>query len=84
MIVAYYGEEVLGLYSVGYNLASYLSNIIMFSLSYTVVPIYVDIYEKDGKEKTEEFLQRCLHYLIIAVIPVFFGYLAISNDLLLL
>lgn len=81
MIVAYYGEEVLGLYSVGYNLASYLSNIIMFSLSYTVVPIYVDIYEKDGKEKTEEFLQRCLHYLIIAVIPVFFGYLAISNDL---
>lgn len=81
MIVAYHGEEVLGLYSVGYNLASYLSNIIMFSLSYTVVPLYVDIYEKDGKEETEEFLQKCLYYLIIAIMPVFFGYLAISNDL---
>mgnify|MGYP001559011423 FL=1 len=83
MIVAYYGENTLGLYSAGYNLASYISDIIMFSLSYAVIPIYVGIYEKEGKEKTEEFLKRCLHYLLIAIIPVFFGYLAISNDLLI-
>jgi O-antigen/teichoic acid export membrane protein len=81
LIVAYKGEDALGLYSVGYNLASYLSDMIMFSLSYAVIPIYVGIYEKEGKEKTEEFLQRCMYYLLIAIIPMFFGYLAVSDDL---
>jgi O-antigen/teichoic acid export membrane protein len=81
MIVAYRGEGELGLYSVGYNLASYLSDMIMFSLSYAVIPIYVGIYEKEGREKTEEFLQRCMYYLLIAIIPMFFGYLAVSGDL---
>lgn len=81
MIVAYKGEGELGLYSVGYNMASYISDIVMFSLSYAVIPIYVGIYEKEGKEKTEEFLKRCLHYLLIAIIPMLFGYIAISEDL---
>jgi O-antigen/teichoic acid export membrane protein len=81
MIVAYKGEGDLGLYSVGYNMASYISDIIMFSLSYAVIPIYVGIYHEEGKEKTEEFLKRCLHYLLIAIIPMFFGYLAVSDDL---
>lgn len=81
IIVALYGETVLGLYSVGYNLAMYIGNIIMFSLSYAIVPIYVEIYEKDGKEKTEDFLKKSMHYLIIAVIPMCLGYFAISKDL---
>ncbi|MDH5769299.1 MAG: oligosaccharide flippase family protein, partial [Nitrospirota bacterium] len=81
LIVAYYGEATLGLYSVGYNLAMYVANIIMFALSYTIVPIYVEIYGKEGRKKTEEFLQRCMYYLLIAVIPICFGYLAVSKDL---
>lgn len=81
MIVFYHGEATLGLYSVGYNLAMYIANIIMFALSYTIVPIYVEIYGKEGRKKTEEFLQRCMYYLLIAVIPICFGYLAVSKDL---
>lgn len=81
MIVAYQGENVLGLYSVGYNLAMYLSNTIMFSLSYAIVPIYIGIYEKEGREKTEEFLQKSMYYMLIAIIPMWIGYFAISKDL---
>ena len=81
LIVAYYNESVLGLYSVGYNLAMYIANILMFSISYSIVPIYVDIYNSEGKEKTEEFLGKCLHYILIAFIPICFGYIAISKDL---
>jgi len=82
MLVAYHGEAVLGLYSVGYNTASYLNDLVMFSLSYALVPLYVELYVKDGKEKTEEFLSKCLNYFFIGIIPLCAGYLAISKDLI--
>ena len=81
LIVAYYDEAVLGLYSAGYNLAMYIANILMFSISYAIVPIYVDIYGGEGREKTEAFLQKCLNYLLIALIPICFGFLAVARDL---
>lgn len=83
IIMGYIGEQALGVYSVGYNLAMYIGNIIMFSLSYSVVPIYVDIYVKEGKEKTEDFLKKCMHYLVIIIIPIWFGYFAVVKDLLI-
>lgn len=82
MIMAYMGEGALGIYSVGSNLASYVNDLIMFSLSYAVIPIYIGIYEKEGRKKTEEFLSRCLHYLLIAVMAVLAGYAATIEDLL--
>jgi O-antigen/teichoic acid export membrane protein len=53
----------------------------MFSLSYSMVPIYVEIYGEEGREKTEVFLRKCLRYLLIAIIPMWFGYMAISKEL---
>jgi O-antigen/teichoic acid export membrane protein len=81
LIVAYYDEAVLGLYSVGYNVAMYIANIVMFSISYAIIPIYVDIYGGEGREKTEAFLQKCLNYLLMALIPICFGYFAVAKDL---
>jgi O-antigen/teichoic acid export membrane protein len=78
------GHEALGVYSVGYNLAMYVSNIITFALSYAVVPIYVQIYEKEGKAKTEEFLEKSMHYLLLAIIPICFGYAAVSEELFII
>ncbi len=82
MLVAYHGEAILGLYSVGYNMASYLNDLVMFSLSYALIPLYVELYVKDGKEKTEEFLGKCLNYFFIGIIPLCAGYLAVSKDLI--
>jgi O-antigen/teichoic acid export membrane protein len=81
LMVAYLGEEALGLYSVGYNLAMYIGNIMMFSVSYAIVPIYVEIFGREGRGKTEEFLQKSLHYLLMIIIPMWFGYMAIAKDL---
>lgn len=83
MLVAYHGEAVLGLYFVGYNMASYLSDLVMFPLSYALVPLYVDLYVKDGREKTEKFLSTCLNYFFIGIIPLCVGYLAVSKDLII-
>jgi O-antigen/teichoic acid export membrane protein len=81
LIAAILGEQALGLYAVGYNIAMYIGNSIMFSLSYSMVPIYVEIYGEEGREKTEVFLRKCLRYLLIAIIPMWFGYMAISKEL---
>jgi O-antigen/teichoic acid export membrane protein len=80
-VVAYLGGEALGLYSVGYNLAMYIGNIVTFSLSYAIVPIYVEIYGAEGREKTEAFLDRSFRYLLMVIIPMWIGYVAISKDL---
>lgn len=82
MIVAYYDEKMLGIYSVGYNIAMYISDAVVFSLSYSIVPIYVDLYEKKGRQETELFLSKCMYYLLIAVIIMSLGYFAIAKDLL--
>ena len=84
MLIIYHGEAVLGIYSVGYNLAMYIADVIHYSLLYSIVPIYVDIYESQGKQKTEEFLRKCMHYLLIAIIPICVGYFAVSRNLLII
>lgn len=82
MIVAFHGEDLLGLYSVGYNLPSYINELVMFSLSYAVVPIYTELYATKGREATEAFLSRALRYYVMAVVPLCALYAAVSEDLL--
>src|SRR5882672_1150670 len=82
MIIAFHGEDMLGLYSVGYNVPSYVNNLVMFSISYAVVPIYTDLYRREGKAATEEFLTRAFRYSLIGAIPLCVGYAAIAHDAL--
>jgi O-antigen/teichoic acid export membrane protein len=84
LIIAILGEQALGLYTVGYTIAMYIGDMIMFSLSSAMVPIYVKIYGEEGREKTEAFLRKCLRYLLIAIIPMWFGYMAISKELFII
>lgn len=82
MIVAYHGQSLLGLYNVGYNVPSYINDLVMFSLSYAIVPIYTELYAREGRRATEEFLSRSLNYYLMAVIPLCAGYAAVSRDAL--
>lgn len=82
MIMWYKGESAVGLYSVGYNLASYIGTAVTFSLSYAVVPIYVRIYKDEGPQKTKEFLHKCLHYYLAATVLICAGYASISSQLI--
>ncbi len=81
LILAFQGEGALGIYSVGHNMAFYLSAVIMFSLTSSMVPLYITTYKNEGREKTEAFLSKVTHYMLIVLIPAWFGYLAVSRDL---
>lgn len=82
MIVAFHGESALGLYTVGYTIPAYINDLVMFSLSYAVIPIYTDLYVREGREATEKFLSRSLHYYLMGVIPLCAGYAATTNDIM--
>jgi O-antigen/teichoic acid export membrane protein len=47
-----------------------------------VVPIYTELYAKEGRGQTEEFLSHALHYYLMLVIPLCVGYYAVAHDLL--
>jgi O-antigen/teichoic acid export membrane protein len=81
-IVSYLGSAELGIYSVGYNVAMYVSEMFVFSISYAITPIYVSLYEREGKEKTEAFINKCLYYLLMILIPMVFGYLAVAGEMI--
>ncbi len=81
LILFFQGEGTLGLYSVGYNMAFFLSNMILFPLTFSIVPLYVSIYRNEGQERTEVFLNKVTHYMILLLIPAWFGYYAVSRDL---
>lgn len=84
LIVWIIDEGALGIYSVGYNLAMYIANAITIAVSYSIVPLYVSLYQKEGREKTEKFLSVSMNYLAILIIPVCFGYFIVSKELFIL
>ena len=84
LIVAFHGEDMLGLYNVGYNVPLYVNDLVMFSLSYAVIPIYTELYTREGKEATEKFLTRSLNYYLMVVIPLCAGYVAVASDALVI
>lgn len=84
LIVLLIDEGALGIYSVGYNLAMYIGNAITIAVSYSIVPLYVSLFQKKGRKETEEFLSVSMNYLTIIIIPVCFGYYIISEDLFVL
>ncbi len=82
MIVYYLGEASLGTYAVGYTLANYVADILNVSVAYAILPVYTKIFVEEGREKTEEFLEKCTHYLLIGMIPISFGFAAVCRDVI--
>jgi O-antigen/teichoic acid export membrane protein len=83
LINHFMGASALGVYSVGYNLCTYIVGIIATPVRMTVMPMYLEIWEKDGREKTAEFLGKVLSYYLMILMPVFFGLNYLRKDILL-
>ncbi len=61
------GDHALGLYSVAYGLSGYVNTLIMVPLGLAILPLYMKIWTRDGKEKTVEFLSAGFDaFLIVA------------------
>jgi O-antigen/teichoic acid export membrane protein len=82
LIQLYLGAVSLGLYTAGYNLATYIIEIIKYPINYALDPIYLSIFAKHGEEETKVFLSKALRYFLLFVFPIVFGFIGIGKDLL--
>ncbi len=81
IIMYFHGDKELGMYSVGYNLAMYVADLVIFSVSYAIVPLFVKKNSAEGRSATEHFLEESFYYLLVGIIPICFGYHAVSKDI---
>ncbi len=74
--------EALGIYSVGYNLSGYVSNMIMVPLSCAATPILIRTWTQEGPEATSRFLASSVRYLTLFFFPAIMGFIALDEELI--
>jgi len=82
LIQYYLGSERLGIYSVGYNISQYLSNLFFVPVSLVILPVLMNTWTNKGVEDTKIFLSDSLKYFLLVIFPVVFGFIAVSGDLI--
>ena len=76
------GPEPLGSYSAAYNFSEYLQGVVTTAFAQAVVPMYLRQWERQGHDRTVEFLQQALRYYLLLALPILAGMAAIGPDLL--
>ncbi len=84
LITLYCDAEQLGIYSVGYNLSSYVSNLLLVPLSFAVTPLLMQVWTKDGIGQTRNFLTNATRYVALFFFPIIAGFIGINKELLVL
>lgn len=59
------GSEMLGQYSVAYNIAGYTYQLVLVPLNLALVPMYMKLWTTKGPEMTIEFLSRGLDLFLL-------------------
>jgi O-antigen/teichoic acid export membrane protein len=72
----------VGLYTAGYNLASYATEMIMYPVNYAMTPIFLNILVSKGEEETKEFFTKAFRYFLLIMFAVVFGFIAVGKDLI--
>lgn len=69
IVQRYMGDHSLGLYSAAYSISGYLQDVVMTPLNLALFPIYMRLWNEEGKEATSRFLSQSLSWF--AVIALF-------------
>jgi O-antigen/teichoic acid export membrane protein len=77
-------SEAVGIYSASYNLVKYLVDFFADACRLAAMPLFILIWEKEGKEKTQNFLSSVLRIYFMISIPIIFAVSFIGRDLLIL
>lgn len=82
VINALIGRDNLGLYSAAYNLCVYIQAVVITSVGQAVMPIYMEIWAKNGAQETAAFINRSLRSYMLLGVPVIAGVAAVGPELL--
>ncbi|HYW04925.1 MAG TPA: oligosaccharide flippase family protein [Gammaproteobacteria bacterium] len=78
------GSAALGSYAAAYNMCEYANGVVVASLVSAILPTYLRLWSDEGETATREFLQRSLHFYLMAALPVIVGLTAVGPELLTL
>lgn len=76
--------ESVGIYSLAYNLCSYVNDALFFAVWYAVYPIYIEIWQSQGRDATAKFLSNVSIYIILISIPLIVGFSTLSREIIML
>jgi O-antigen/teichoic acid export membrane protein len=82
LIQFYLGAAALGLYTAGYNLATHITEAIIYPINYAMTPVYMSILVKKGEAETKVFFTKMFRYFLLVLLPVVFGSIAVGKDLI--
>lgn len=80
LIHFFLNATAVGLYSASYNLADYLKDIVVLPFATAVMPVYMQIWAKKGREETRKFLQGALRTYGLFAAPLTFGCAAVGEN----
>jgi len=79
----YLGEASVGVYSAGYNLASYCTVLLSAPLRMAIIPKFLSIWKQKGEKETKEFLNRIADFYLMAGIPMVCGMFILRDHLMI-
>lgn len=82
IIQFYLGAGALGIYTAGYNLATHITEALVYPINYAITPIYMSILVEKGERATKEFFTKIFSYVLMILLPVVFGSIAVGRDMI--
>jgi O-antigen/teichoic acid export membrane protein len=84
-VIKYYlNAHELGLYSAAYTIAMEVIEVIDYPILSTVPVLYFELWNREGREGVQNLLRKGLKYYSLVVIPVMFGVIALSKELIII
>lgn len=68
IVQRFLGDHQLGLYSAAYGVSGYLQDTVMTPLNLAIFPIYMRLWNEEGREATQRFLSKTLSWFIVAAL----------------
>lgn len=82
VIEGFMGEAPLGLYSAAYNLCQYVQSVFLASVGQAIMPIYMQMWDRQGRDETGKFIARSFRTYVLFGGPVIAGVAAVGPELL--
>lgn len=78
------GGAALGVYTAGYNLSTYVVEVLMYPVNNAIDPIYLNIHATNGAEDTRDFLSKVFKYYYIFIVFAVLFFIVIGKELMIL
>jgi O-antigen/teichoic acid export membrane protein len=76
----YLGFQAVGYYSAGYNMATYILNLLMYPVNLAIFPIYMKLWTDKGADETRMFLSDALSHFVMVGLGLMAGVAVTARD----